>query len=380
MLGIHFMDKTPFKEVYVHALVRDAKGNKMSKSKGNVVDPLLLMDQYGTDTIRFSLTALATQGRDIKLVEDRIVGYRNFITKITNASRFIEINQCSINENFNVKGIHKPVSLWIVNLLYETADNVSKDIEAFRFNEAANKIYQFVWHYFCDWFIEIVKPNLAEENNYDSEEIRNVTSYVFSKILTILHPIIPFNTEYLYSKVHKYGEILAVTKWPDAPAEGINLNKDNHEIEWIIKFISEIRALRAILNIPVKTLINIHYKNIETIYSGILSNNIDVLKRIAKIKSISQIKEDTKNSAQILVYTETFYVSLKGVINIEEELNRLNRDLTKIKNDISIIENKLSNKNFISKAPKDVIDEQKNRKIEIENRLIKLESAINKLK
>ncbi len=205
MMGIHFMNKTPFKEVYVHALVRDSKGNKMSKSKGNVVDPLILMDKYGTDSIRFTLTALATQGRDIKLAEDRIVGYRNFITKISNASRFIEINECSLDKNFDINVVKKPISLWIINLLYETAENVSKDIELFRFNEAANKAYHFVWHNFCDWYLEIVKPSLASKDNLDNNEIKNVTSFVFSKILTILHPLIPFNTEYLFSNVHKFG-------------------------------------------------------------------------------------------------------------------------------------------------------------------------------
>ena len=158
MLGIYFMKKSPFKEVYVHALVRDSKGNKMSKSKGNVVNPLVLMDQYGTDTIRFSLTALATQGRDIKLAEDRIVGYRNFITKIHNASKFLEMNGCVLDKEFDIKMIQKPINLWIINLLYKTADNVSSEIESYRFNEAANSAYHFVWHNFCDWYLEIVKP------------------------------------------------------------------------------------------------------------------------------------------------------------------------------------------------------------------------------
>ena len=380
MMGIHFMNKTPFKEVYVHALVRDSKGDKMSKSKGNVVDPLILMDKYGTDSIRFTLTALATQGRDIKLAEDRIVGYRNFITKISNASRFIEINECSLDKNFDINLVKKPISLWIVNLLYETAENVSKDIELFRFNEAANKAYQFVWHNFCDWYLEIVKPSLASKENLDNNEIKNVTSFVFSKILTILHPLIPFNTEYLFSNVHKFGDILAISKWPDASIDKIVLSKDNYEIEWVIKFISEIRSLRAMLNIPVKSLINISYKEIDMIYSNYLSNNMDVLNRISKIENISCIEDDIEQSAQILVDNATFHVSLKGIIDIEKELNRLNRDLSKLQNDISIINSKLTNKNFTSRAPSQVIEEQTKRKELIENRILRIETAVTKLK
>ena len=380
MMGIHFMKETPFKEVYVHALVRDSKGNKMSKSKGNVVDPLILMDKYGTDSIRFTLTALATQGRDIKLAEDRIVGYRNFITKISNASRFIEINNCVYDKNFDMKSINSPVCLWVIGLLYDTADKVSKDIEAYRFNEAANKIYQFVWHNFCDWYLEIVKANLASKDSSVIKEIKNTTSFVYSKILAILHPIIPFNSEYLFSNTHKFGDVLALTKWPDSKNDGVIINNGNQEIEWVIKFISEIRSIRAMLNIPSKSLINIYYKSIDDSYIKFISDNKDVLYRISRIENLVYSEEEINNSAQILVDNATFQVALKGVINIEVELSRLNRDLIKMKNDISFINNKLSNKNFISRAPKEVIEEQNNKKEILENRIKRVESAINKLK
>jgi len=379
MLGIHFMKQSPFKEVYVHALVRDAKGNKMSKSKGNVVDPLVLMDEYGADTIRFSLTALATQGRDIKLDVDRIVGYRNFITKIHNASRFLEMNGCKLHKDFDIMTAKKPVSLWIINLLYETADNVGKDIESYRFNEAANSAYHFVWHNFCDWYLEIVKPILSDVKNIDNKEIRNVTSYIFSKILTLLHPVIPFNTEYLFSKIHSFGNLLAIKQWPDSKIDNVKLSKNNIEIDWIIKFISEIRSLRSMLNIPYKTLINISYNSLDNKYLNIIDNNIEILQRIARIESFSIKKNDLENSAQILVDAATFNIELKGVINIDLELERLNKDLSKLKNDIFIIDSKLVNKNFIERAPKQVIDEQKSRKLEIESFAERLHLAINRL-
>ena len=379
MLGIHFMKKSPFKEVYVHALVRDSKGNKMSKSKGNVVNPLVLMDQYGTDTIRFSLTALATQGRDIKLAEDRIVGYRNFITKIHNASKFLEMNGCVLDKEFDIKMIQKPINLWIINLLYKTADNVSSEIESYRFNEAANSAYHFVWHNFCDWYLEIVKPVLSEINIEENKEIKNTTAFVFSKILAILHPIIPFNTEYLYSKVHNFGEILSLMDWPDSNIEKIKLSKNNTEIEWTIKFISEIRSLRAMLNIPFKSLININYNSIDKKYLNIINSNIETLKSIAGVESFSFNANDYDNSAQILVDDATFNISLKGVIDINIELDRLNKDLSKLKDDISIIDVKLLNKNFIERAPKEVIEEQRSKKEGIKSLADRLQLAINRL-
>ena len=379
MLGIYFMKKSPFKEVYVHALVRDSKGNKMSKSKGNVVNPLVLMDQYGTDTIRFSLTALATQGRDIKLAEDRIVGYRNFITKIHNASKFLEMNGCVLDKEFDIKMIQKPINLWIINLLYKTADNVSSEIESYRFNEAANSAYHFVWHNFCDWYLEIVKSVLSEINIEENKEIKNTTAFVFSKILAILHPIIPFNTEYLYSKVHNFGEILSLMDWPDSNIEKIKLSKNNTEIEWTIKFISEIRSLRAMLNIPFKSLININYNSIDKKYLNIINSNIETLKSIAGVESFSFNANDYDNSAQILVDDATFNISLKGVIDINIELDRLNKDLSKLKDDISIIDVKLLNKNFIERAPKEVIEEQKSKKEGIKSLADRLQLAINRL-
>ena len=379
MLGIHFMHKSPFKEVYVHALVRDSKGNKMSKSKGNVVNPLVLMDEYGADTIRFSLTALATQGRDIKLAEDRIVGYRNFITKVHNASKFLEINGCVLDEEFDIKLIQKPISLWIVNLLYETADNVSSEIESYRFNEAANSAYHFVWHNFCDWYLEIVKPVLSDIDSEENKEIRNTTAYVFSKILIILHPIIPFNTEYLYSKIHNFDEMLSLKEWPNSNIEKIKLSKNNSEIEWVIKFISEIRSLRSMLNIPFKTLINISYISINEKNIKIINSNIKTLKTIARIENFTLDANNSDNSAQILVGDSTFNVSLKGVIDIKIELVRLNKDLSKLKNDISIIDAKLLNKKFIERAPIEVIEEQKRRKKEIMGFADRLKLAINRL-
>lgn len=379
MLGIYFMKKSPFKEVYVHALVRDSKGNKMSKSKGNVVNPLVLMDQYGTDTIRFSLTALATQGRDIKLAEDRIVGYRNFITKIHNASKFLEMNGCVLDKEFDIKMIQKPINLWIINLLYKTADNVSSEIESYRFNEAANSAYHFVWHNFCDWYLEIVKPVLSEINIEENKEIKNTTAFVFSKILAILHPIIPFNTEYLYSKVHNFGEMLSLMDWPDSNIEKIKLSKNNTEIEWTIKFISEIRSLRAMLNIPFKSLININYNSIDKKYLNIINSNIETFKSIAGVESFSFNANDYDNSAQILVDDATFNISLKGVIDINIELDRLNKDLSKLKDDISIIDVKLLNKNFIERAPKEVIEEQKSKKEGIKSLADRLQLAINRL-
>jgi len=376
MLGIHFMNKSPFKEVYVHALVRDSKGDKMSKSKGNAVDPLKLMGKYGTDSIRFTLAALATQGRDIKLSEDRIVGYRNFLTKINNVSRFLEINRCKLDDNFDFSNVKLSVNHWILNLLDDFTDKVYKDITSYRFNEAANNLYQFVWHYYCDWYIEFVKIII---NKKDSEEVKNVAAYVFKKILILLHPLVPFSTEYLYSKKHKFGSVLALEKWSKDDVD-LRVSKENLvEVNWIIKLISEIRSLRNILNIEFKSLINLNFIELDSLKINYISNNEYVIKDIAKVGEIKQIANEENDVAQILVDNATFYIPLKGLIDIDKEYDRLNIDLTKLKNDIFIIDKKLNNKDFLKRAPEEIINEQKDRKLRLVGSVEKINMALEKI-
>ena len=374
MLGIHFMKKSPFKEVYVHALVRDSDGNKMSKSKGNVVDPLNLMDKYGVDAIRFTLVALATQGRDIKLSEDRIVGYRNFFTKINNVSRYLQLNNCLIDKSIDLNMVKMPINHWILNLFYTCSDNVKKDVLAYRFNEAANKIYHFVWHNYCDWYIEFTKSFISE-----SDETKHIASYIFSKILILLHSIAPFNTEYLYSNVHKYGKVLALEKWPVKDKELLIDKNKLDEVNWLVKLITEIRSLRSILNIPFKSLINIYYKGLNNVYIIYINNNLNTLKQMVRVSNFLKDDFNNKDVAQIIVDQATFYVPLKGLINIEVEYKRLNNDLKKLQNDIDKINNKLNNKKFIERAPKEVIEEQTDRKEKLVSLADRMTIALQKM-
>jgi len=318
---------------------------------------LNLIEKYGVDSLRFTLAALATQGRDIKLSEDRITGYRNFITKINNVSKYLKINNCYINKDFNLDKTKLPVNHWIIDLLDNFSIKIYNDIKSYRFNEAANKIYHFVWHYYCDWYIELTKSNID-----DNSEIRNINAYVFSKILILLHPISPFNTEFLYSNVHKFGPVLALESWPEE-CKKLIIKKDNiNEINWIINFISEIRSLRSILNIKHKSLIKINYLDLNKNYISYLNNNMSSIKQMARVENIVKINAKIDEVAQIIVDKATFFIPVKGLIDIKAEYNRLNNDLSKFKTDINLIDNKLNNKNFIKNAPKDVIDEQKNKK------------------
>ena len=200
MMGNYFNKHTPFHKVYVHALVRDEKGQKMSKSKGNVIDPLELINEYGADSLRFTLISMASPGRDVKLSKDRVIGNRNFITKIWSANNFLKLNSCKLNKNINLKSINLPINQWILNEFVKTQNLVSKNIEIFRFDEAARYAYQFVWHYYCDWYLEFLKPVFNSKNKKDIKEARIFSSFMMANILKILHPFIPFFTEHMWLK------------------------------------------------------------------------------------------------------------------------------------------------------------------------------------
>ena len=267
-----------------------------------------------------------------------------------------------------------PVNHWIIELLNNFSDNIKNDLLAYRFNEVANKIYQFVWHLYCDWYVEFTKSFIN-----DSEETRHVSAYVFSKILILLHPIAPFNTEYLYSKVHKYGDVIALEKWP-TEITGLTIDeKKLNEVKWIKKFITEIRSLRNILNIPFKSLINIHYESLPEMYKNYISKNTDTLKQMVRVNKFYEDNIENEDVAQIIVDQATFYIPLKDLIDIDVEYKRLNNEQEKLQNDIDKIDNKLNNKNFIQRAPKEIIDEQTERKQNIISQVDRINLALQKM-
>ena len=229
MMGIHFMDnEVPFKEIYIHALVRDDKGQKMSKSKGNVLDPLDLSEKYGADSLRFTLTAMAAQGRDIKLSEERIAGYRNFSTKIWNGCKFLEFNDCILDLNTNLNKINLPANKWILNLHNQLNIKVKASIKDYKFNDAADVIYQFIWKDYCDWYIEFIKPILANNNDQTSMiETRFVSINVMKNVLLMLHPIMPYVTEEIFEKLFKSSQLVISSAWPELMFKDLNLNNSN---------------------------------------------------------------------------------------------------------------------------------------------------------
>ena len=283
MMGLHFLDEVPFRTVYIHALVRDARGQKMSKSKGNVIDPLELFDKFGTDAVRFTLAALAVQGRDIKLSEARVEGYRNFATKLWNAARYAQINGCRPVANFDPKTCTETVNRWIVGKAMTTAATVTRELEAYRFNEAAGALYQFVWGTFCDWYLEFTKPVLAD-GGAAADETRAVTAWVLEQALKLLHPLMPFETEELWRELG-YSGALITTAWPDATSDTPDAVADA-ELDWLVRLISEIRSVRSDYNVEPGKEIAIGFREANAATLARLARYDNLIKRLARVGTI----------------------------------------------------------------------------------------------
>ena len=376
MMGIHFMDKeVPFKEIYIHALVRDDKGQKMSKSKGNVLDPLVLSEQYGADSLRFTLTAMAAQGRDIKLSEERIAGYRNFSTKIWNGCKFLEFNDCILDLNTNLNEIHLPVNKWIVYLHNQLNIKVKASIQDYKFNDAADVIYQFIWKDYCDWYIEFIKPILINNNDQISMiESRFVSINVMKNVLLMLHPIMPYVTEEIFEKLFKSPQLVISSAWPELMFKDLNLT---NSIDLSIKLISEVRSLRVEKNIPLKSRPNLILKNVNLDKKQFISDNTDLITNLAKLDKIIFSNIDNNQNDNFIVSTVdeiTLMIPLEGLFDLELEKNRLNKELSNIKSEIEIINKRINNSNFINKAPSEIVEEVKKK----QNIFIKKKEEIEK--
>ena len=379
MMGLHFKKEIPFKDVYIHALVRDEKGAKMSKSKGNVIDPLHLIDDYGADALRFTLAAMAAQGRDIKLSTQRVEGYRNFATKIWNASRFAEFNGCARVNDYDPSKNKIVLNRWIVGEAARTIDVLNAEIEAYRFNDAAASAYRFVWNIFCDWYLELAKPLLQGPDGAAKEETRATVAFVLDQIYALLHPFMPFLTEELWAIKGEQGpprqSLLALANWPsltgleDAQAEG--------EIGWVVDLVSEVRSLRAEMALAGET---------ELLLIGAdagLRSRVqqwdETLRKLARLSQIGFADVAPKSSAQLLVRGGVVAIPLEGVIDLDVEKTRLLREITKLNEDIKKLDAKLSNPGFLAKADADVVDEHKDRREEVNARIEKLTAALVRL-
>ncbi|MBL4804339.1 MAG: valine--tRNA ligase, partial [Alphaproteobacteria bacterium] len=378
MMGMHFMDgEVPFKKVYMHALVRDAKGQKMSKSKGNVMDPLEIIEKFGADALRFTLTAMAAQGRDIKLSEDRVEGYRNFATKLWNASRYCEMNDCKVTADFDPSAVEYTPNQWIVGEVVKAQAAIDKAMGEYRFNEAANAIYQFTWGTFCDWYLEFTKPVLQEESEH-AEETKQTTGWVLQQILVLLNPFMPYITEELHESMVGNGEMLITSAWPDYA--DLNVSEDAAmKMDWLIRIISEIRSVRADMNVPAGAKVQLLVKDACDETKAGFEAFDEILKRIARLENIEMTDNAPKGSIQTVVDKTTLILPIADIIDLDAERARLKKQISKLEDDIKKIEQKLDNKKFIENAPEEIVAEQKTRKAEAETTRNKLENALKQL-
>jgi valyl-tRNA synthetase len=379
MMGMHFMDgEVPFKKVYMHALVRDAKGQKMSKSKGNVMDPLDVIDKFGADALRFTLTAMAAQGRDIKLSEERVEGYRNFATKLWNASRYCEMNDCKAAADFDPKSVECNPNKWIVGEVVKTKDAIDQAMEEFKFNEAANAIYQFTWGTFCDWYLEFSKPLLQGDVHEAADEVRQTTGWVLEQILLLLNPFMPYITEELQSALINADKPLITSAWPEYDAALIDEDA-TQKMDWLIRLISEIRSVRADMNVPAGAKIDLLVKGASEAQEKLFGAFDEILKRMARLETIEFVKEAPKGSIQTIIDEITLILPIADIIDLDAERARLKKRISKLEDDIKKISAKLGNEKFIENAPEELVQEQKDLVAEKEAARDKFSNALKQL-
>jgi valyl-tRNA synthetase len=377
MMGLHFMKEVPFHTVYIHALVRDEKGQKMSKSKGNVIDPLELMDEFGADALRFTLAAMAAQGRDIKLAKSRVEGYRNFGTKLWNAARFAEMNGVKRDFNYDPVAARVTVNRWIAGEAARTRNAVTKAIEEHRYNEAAGALYQFVWNVYCDWYVELIKPILGGSDEAAKKETQASAAWVLDQILVLLHPLMPFVTEELWQQTAAREHWLMEAAWPSY--KGLGDAKADKEIEWVIAIISEIRSVRAEMNISGGLKIPCVLVGANKDSRRIAATWENEIIRLARLSSISFEDRVPKASAQIVLGEATVALPLEGVIDFATETARLKKELERIEKESAAIAGRLGNPGFVAKAPEEVLAETRERKAELDVQRTKTAEALKRL-
>ncbi|MES2755358.1 MAG: valine--tRNA ligase [Pseudomonadota bacterium] len=354
MQGIHFMGDVPFKTLYLHGLVRAADGQKMSKSKGNTVDPLGLIDRYGADALRFFMAAMESQGRDIKMDEKRVEGYRNFATKLWNASRFCQANGIGGSTTLDPPVAITAVDKWIVGECVKTVQAVDLALAELRFDAAANAIYQFVWSQFCDWYLELIKPPRdGDEPGAMPAETKAVAGWVLDQILVLLHPFMPFITEELWHALAEREHDLLVAHWPMADAKSLDLAA-GREVEWLIRLIGEIRAARTELNVPPGARLPLHVRDPGTETTERLARNAAVLRRMARVElSASDV---AGGAAQVIVDEATFVLPLDGVIDLAAERDRLSKAIDMAAKDRDALAGRLANASFVERAKPEAVE------------------------
>jgi valyl-tRNA synthetase len=374
MMGLKFMDDVPFKHVYIHALVRDADGQKMSKTRGNVIDPLLMIDKFGTDALRFTLAAFAAQGRDVKLAEERIEGYRNFCNKIWNASRFALMHledyngDSSLSKNLKLDLTDR----WIISRLHGTCREVDQALNEFKFNEASSAIYKFIWQEFCDWYIELSKPRLFSKSE-DRLVAQNVLAHVLESCLKLLHPFMPFITEEIWQKLPVEGESIMIAAFPQYQEDRED-QKAETTMGLIMAVVTAVRNIRGEMNINPGKKLDLLIETKDIAIQGIINDNVHYIRDIAKAESVSVSDSQTKPdiAASVVLDQMDLIVPLEGVVDFEEEKKRIQKELKKIEKDLIVLNKKLSNQNFVDKAPPEVIEKDRGRQKNLREKQLKL--------
>jgi valyl-tRNA synthetase len=353
MQGMHFLGDVPFKRLYLHGLVRAADGAKMSKSKGNTVDPLGLIDTYGADALRFFMAAMESQGRDIKMDEKRVEGYRNFATKLWNAARFCQANGIGASSTLEPPVATLAVNKWIIGETVKTVQAVDLALADLRFDGAANAIYQFVWSRFCDWYLELIKPVLQTEGAEGTEETRAVAGWVIDQILVMLHPFMPFITEELWHAMGDRPYDLIVAKWPMADARALD-PEAAREIDWLIRLVSEVRAARTELGVPPGARIPFHVREAAAATNARLTANAATIARLARIDRADG--EPAGGAMQVVVDEATYVLPLEGVIDIAAERARLEKSIAAAIKERDALARRLGNPSFVERAKPEAVE------------------------
>ncbi|VAX04237.1 Valyl-tRNA synthetase [hydrothermal vent metagenome] len=388
MDGLHFMKdedgkpEVPFHTVYVHALVRDEHGAKMSKSKGNVIDPLELADKFGADALRFTLASMEAQGRDIKMSEKRVEGYRNFGTKLWNAARFCDMNGCfdNVDASFNPANVNLAVNKWIIGEMVKATSEVTKALENFRYNDATAAIYHFTWGTFCDWYVELIKPQFFGQDEQAKIETCAAAAWVMDQILKILHPFMPFITEEIWGSLSETRSAdLIISDWPVQDAALID-EESILVMEWVIQLVSDIRTARAEMNVPSGAKLEMFVKGASARTKISIEKQGDVIKRLSRTASINLLDGDApKGSIQVTVGEATYYFPLASAIDIAAEKARLQKNLDKLAKEIGSISGRLNNEAFMAKAPENVVADNRKNLEQAEQKSDKIKEGISRL-
>ncbi len=382
MMGLHFIGEVPFRTVYIHALVRDERGQKMSKSRGNIIDPLELIDRFGCDALRFTLAALAAPGRDIKLAESRVEGYRNFATKLWNAARYAQMNGCSPADGFSPAQARLTVNRWIAAATADCAAAVTASLDAYRFDEAAAQLYHFVWGTFCDWYIEFTKPILQGDDAAARGETQATTAWVLGQILRLLHPIMPFITEELWPHFAlDQAGLLISAAWPELSPDVVD-RAAAAEIEWVVAAVSAIRAVRAEMNVPPGARVPLLVKDAEAAAGERLERHREHFIRLARVERIERIEQAgvvPTGAIQAVVEGATMILPLGGVVDLARERTRLAKEIGKLDVDLAKFAAKLGNPQFLAKAKPEVIEDQRERQADAARDHDRLKAAYDRI-